>query len=224
MNNPELTELKKEIAELKQEINKLTQHFGVERFEGGGKNVNLLCSAITLFNPHDPSQTQGMLCGGADGPTLTLWGKDGKPRVTIHVDQDSMPSIQLFQEEHKVAVNIGRDKFGMASVGVFDKGRPRAGMKASEAAGIISAVHNGGHARVTMVSQENCGELFLLNPDMKVAVKLSTQGQHDEGFITVNHSNGNAAVIISALKEHGCVTVNDRAGQMKYSLPDPKNI
>jgi hypothetical protein len=59
---------------------------------------------------------------------------------------------------------------------------------------------------------------------MKVAVKLSTQGQQDEGFITVNHSNGKAAVIVSALKDHGCVILNDRAGQMKYSLPDPKNI
>jgi hypothetical protein len=59
---------------------------------------------------------------------------------------------------------------------------------------------------------------------MKVAVKLSTEGQHDEGFITVNHSNGKAAVIISALPEHGCVILNDRAGQMKYSLPSPKNI
>jgi hypothetical protein len=224
MNNSELTELKKEVAELKREINDLLQHFGVERFEGGQKNVNLLCSAITLFNPHDPNQIQGMLCGDADGPILSLWGKDGKPRVTIRVDKDSIPSIQLFQPGHKIAVHIGQDDLGMASVGVLDQGRPRAVMKASEATGIISAVHNGGHARVTMVSQENSGDLFLINPDMKVAVKLSTQGQHDEGFVTVNHSNGKAAVIISALKEHGCVTVNDRAGHMKYSLPDPKNI
>jgi len=59
---------------------------------------------------------------------------------------------------------------------------------------------------------------------MRVAVKLSTQGQHDEGFITVNHSNGKAAVILSALPDHGCVILNDRAGQMKYSVPDPKKL
>jgi hypothetical protein len=97
-------------------------------------------------------------------------------------------------------------------------------MKASEKTGIISAVHNGGQARVTIVSQEDAGEILLVNPDMKVAVKLSTQGRQDEGFITVNHSNGKAAVILSALPEHGGVMVNDRAGRVKYSLPDSRNI
>ena len=29
---------------------------------------------------------------------------------------------------------------------------------------------------------------------------------------------------IDPVTEHGCVILNDRAGQMKYSLPDPKNI
>jgi hypothetical protein len=224
MNDSELTELKKEVAELKQEIYGLIEHFGVERFEGGKKNVNLLCSAITLFNPGNPNQSQGVLCGGPEGPTLTLYGKDGQPRLAISVDPDDIPSIQLFQPGQKVAVHIGQDDLGMASVGVLDQGQPRAVMKASETAGIISAVHNGGHARVTMISQENSGEVLLVNPDMKVAVKLSTQGQNDQGFVTVNHANGKAAVILSALPEHGCVTVNDRAGQMKYSLPDAKNI
>jgi hypothetical protein len=220
----ELEKLKAEVAELRQELNDLTQHFGVEKFEGGKKNVNLLCSAITLFSPDNPNQMRGVLCCDAGGPTLSFRGRDGKPRVTIQVDQDNIPSIQLFQPDDKLAVVIGQDSLGMPSVGVFHEGLPRAAMKASEKAGIISAVHNGGQARVTIISQEDAGEILLVNPDMKVAVKLSTQGRQDEGFITVNHSNGKAAVILSALPEHGCVMVNDRAGQVKYSLPDPRNI
>jgi hypothetical protein len=220
----ELEKLKAEVAELRQELNDLTQHFGVEKFEGGKKNVNLLCSAITLFSPDNPNQMRGVLCSDANGPTLSLWGKDGKPRVTIQVDQDGIPSIQLFQPNDQLAVVIGQDSLGMPSVGVFHEGLPRAAMKASEKTGIISAVHNGGQARVTIVSQEDAGEILLVNPDMKVAVKLSTQGRQDEGFITVNHSNGKAAVILSALPEHGCVMVNDRAGRVKYSLPDSRNI
>ena len=222
-NPSELEKLKAEVAELRQELNSLTQHFGVETFEGGKKNVNLLCSAITLFSPDDPNQMRGVLYCDANGPALSLWGKDGKPRVTVQVDQDSIPSIQLFQPDNQLAVAMGQDSLGMPSVGVFHEGRPRAAMKASEKTGIISAVHNGGQARVTIISQENAGEIMLVNPDMKVAVKLSTQGRQDEGLITVNHSNGKAAVILSALPQHGCVILSDRAGRMKYSLPDDKD-
>ena len=222
-NTSEFEQLKKRVAELEQEVRDLVQHFGVEKFEGGKKNVNLLCSAISLFSPENPNQIQGCLSGGPDGPELCLWGGADKPRITIRVDRDNVPFIELFQHQDKVSVVIGEDSLGMPSVAVFDKGQPRAAIKASEKMGIVSAVHNGGQGRVSMVSKESSGEIILINPDMKCAVKLSTQGQHDEGFITVNHSNGKAAVILSALPEHGCVILNDRAGKMKYSLPGPKD-
>jgi hypothetical protein len=220
----ELDQLKKRVADHEHEVQDLVQHLGVERFEDGKKNVNILCSAITLFSPDNPHQMQGCLAGGPDGPELSLWGSADKPRIKVSVDKDGIPSIQLFQTEEKLAIHIGQDNLGLPSVAVLDNGQPRAAIKASEAAGIVSAVHNGGQARVTMLSHESSGEILLVNPDMKVAVKLSTQGQHDEGFITVNHSNGKAAVILSALPDHGCVMVNDRAGRMKYSLPGPKDI
>lgn len=224
VNPSELEQLKRRVAELEQEINYLTQHFGVEQFEGGRKSVNLMCSAITLFNPENPQQLQGRLSGGPDGPELCLWGGDSKSRLSVCVDKDGVPSIQIFEPDQTVAVHIGYDRENHAVVGVEHKGRPRAALKATEELGIVSAVHNGGQGRVSMISQEAGGKILMLNPDMRVAVKLSTEGQRDEGFITVNHANGKAAVILSALPEHGCVIVNDRAGQMKYSLPNPKEI
>jgi hypothetical protein len=196
----------------------------VDVFEDGSKSVNLLCSAITLFNYEKPGQTQGCLSAGPDGPCLCLWGSADKPRLEISVDKEGIPSIELFQADKNVSVVIGQDSLNMPSVAVFHEGQPRAAIKASEKCGFVSAVHNGGQGRVAMVSQKTSGEIMLLNPDMKCVVKLSTEGQHDAGFITVNHSSGKAAVIISAMPKHGCVILNDRAGQMKYSLPDPKNI
>lgn len=220
MNESEFNKLKQEVAELREEINLLTQHFGVDKFEDGGKSVNLLCSAITLFNYENPNETQGCISGGPDGPELSLWDKDGKPRLSVLVDKDGTPAIQIFDTEKKLAVHIGYAKDNCSAVGVFHNGEPRAAIKGSDNSGYVSAVHKGGQARVSMISNESSGQIMLLNPDMKVAVKLSTQGQHDEGFITVNHSNGKAAVIISALPEHGCVILNDRGGKVKYTVPN----
>ena len=220
----ELQQLKKQVAELRAELDDLGQHFAVENFDGGAKNVNLSCTALTLLNTENPNQIQGMLCGGPDGPELVLWGPDQKPRLTVRVDPAGVPSVELLDAAGRVAILLGRDSLGQTSVGVFDQGRPRAALKASDQCGIVSAVHNGGQTRATMVGMEDAGEIMLVNPDMKVAVKLSTRGQHGEGLITVNHSNGKAAVILASLPDHGCVLVNDRAGQMKYSLPSPKDL
>jgi hypothetical protein len=223
-NLTELELLKKEVADLKRQFRELSQFVCINGTMSGKKKLVIVCSSINLCDPDDDDHTQASLWAGQDGPEFHMYDKQENQRVAIKVNQVEGGSIQLFEPEEKLAAHIGRDNLGMSSMGVFDKGNPRAAIKASENMGVVSAVHNGGQARVTMSSQENSGDIMLLNPDMRVAVKLSTQGQHDEGFITVNHSNGKAAVILSALPDYGCVMLNDRAGQMKYSLPDPKNI
>ena len=248
----ELEHLKQEVARLKEQMRQLTRfiHYHPADVDDDGKpfdeHLSIICWNITMLDPGAPGKTQITLtasqlgpsinlhdceekCGinlivGDDGPEISLNDRDRKCRLSARVDKDGIPSIELFHADEKVSVVIGQDSLNMPSVAVFHEGQPRAAIKASEKCGFVSAVHNGGQGRVAMVSQESSGEILMMNPDMKCVVKLSTQGQHDEGLITVNHSNGKAAVILSALPETGCVMVNDRAGQMKYSLPSPKDI
>lgn len=252
-NTSELDQLKNEVAGLKEQMRQLTRfiHYHPADVDDDGKPLaeylSIVCWNITLLDPRQPGKTQisltasqfgpsinlhdsdeksgiNLLVNNEDGPEFCLNDRNRKCRLSARVDKDGVPSIQILEPGNKVAVHIGYDKENNPLVGVEHKGQPRAAIKATKKLGVVSAVHNGGQARVSMISQESSGEIFLLNPDMKCVVKLSTEGQHDEGFITVNHSNGKAAVIISALPEHGCVILNDRAGQMKYSLPDPKSI
>lgn len=252
-NLSEIDQLKQDVARLKEQMRQLTRfiHYQPAGEDDDGKplaeHLSIMCWNITLLDPRQPGKTQisltasqfgpsinlhdsdeksgiNLLVNNEDGPEISLNDRDRKCRLSARVDKDGIPSIQILEPDNKVAVHIGYDKGSDPLVAVEYKGEPRACIKGTEKLGVVSAVHNGGQARVSMIGQESSGEIFLLNPDMKCVVKLSTEGQHDEGFITVNHSNGKAAVIISALKEHGCVILNDRAGQMKYSLPDPKNI
>ena len=223
-NPSELDQLKKEVASLKGQLRELSQFICINGTMSGKKKLVIVCSSIMLCDPDDEDHTQASIWAGPDGPQIKLFGPNDETRIAIKVDKKEGGSIRLFQPEEQLAIHIGQDDKDLPCVGVLDKGQPRAVMKASEAAGIISAVHNGGQARVTIVGQEAAGEILLVNPDMKVAMKLTTEGQHGGGLFTVNHSNGKAAVIATALPDYGCVLLSDRAGQMKYSLPDPGNI
>jgi hypothetical protein len=251
-NPAELEQLKQEVARLREEMRQLTRfiHYHPAGEDDDGKplaeHLSIICWNITMMDPREPGKTQINLNASQYGPSIHLMDRNEKLRAALTVEddaaelclktRDSQEAISLREEkgasfvnlygpENKIGVQLHVDgPAGNGMVGVCEAGNPRAVMKAIEDKGIISAVHNGGQARVTIISQEASGEIMLVNPDMRVAVKLSTQGQRDEGFITVNHSNGHAAVILSALPEHGCVMVNDRAGQVKYSLPSPSDI
>ncbi len=62
----------------------------------------------------------------------------------------------------------------------------------------------------------------VINPDMKTAVKISSQGVHGGGLLTVHHPNGKAALILSNLPETGCIVLNDQDGKVVGTLPDTK--
>ncbi len=107
---------------------------------------------------------------------------------------------------------------GRGQVGVCEAGRPRAIVKATPTGGALSAVHDDGHSRITMVSTENNGELLAVTPDMKVGVKIAADGV-DGGYITVNRANGKAGVILSNTPIGGAVIVKDHGGQITGHLP-----
>ena len=221
MNDSELEQLRKEVAGLKQQLRELGRFICINETASGKEKLVIKCSSIRLVDPEDDERAQCSLWAGEEGPQFKLYDQNEDLRVAIKVDKEEGGLIQVFQPEEKLAVHIGQDTHKHASVGVFDQGKPRAAIKASADAGMISAVHDGGQTRAVMMSQENSGELFLMNPDMKVVVKLSSKSQDDGGFITVNHSNGKAAVILSTLPDVGAVIVTDRGGNAKHSLPDP---
>ena len=91
-------------------------------------------------------------------------------------------------------------------------------MKATEKGAAISAVHDDGHARITLVSTQNNGEMFAVTPDMKIGVKIAADAM-DGGLITVNRANGKAGVIISNTPIGGTVMVEDAHGKITGCLP-----
>ena len=221
MNDSELEQLRKEVANLKQQLRELSRFICINGTASGKEKLVIKCSGIRLVDPEDDERAQCSISAGEAGPQVKLYDQNEELRVAIKVDKEEGGLLQVYQPDEKLAVHIGQDINKHTSVMVFDQGKPRASIRASADAGMITAVHDGGQPRALMASWESSGEIFLTNPDMNTVVKLSSEGPDDGGMITVNHSNGKAAVILSTLPDVGAVIVTDRGGNVKHSLPDP---
>src|SRR3954454_10113687 len=110
-----------------------------------------------------------MLTAAADGPALSLWGSDEKARISIDVEKDR-GAVRLFQKDVKTGVEIAENDKGHTHVAVFHEGRPRAQLKGTPDHGIVSAIHDDGHARVAITSEFDHGDLLVVGGDMKAAV------------------------------------------------------
>lgn len=242
----DLATLQQEVARLRREMNELRQFIHYHPPGTGDDDqpqsayLDINCTFFSIFHPDNPSLTQARIMAGPNGACITLAGKDEKTRLLLVVEKD-VPELSLFSKAGQYAATLrvenGEPQFDLfgrqgqggvqmtvageeqhGQVGVCAAGRPRAVMKSTETGGAISAVHDDGHPRITVISTEENGELLAVSQDMKVGVKISANGP-DGGFISVNHQNGKAGVIIGTTALCGAVLVNDKEGKMIKALP-----
>ena len=242
----EIETLKQEVARLRREMDEYRQfiHYHPPAKDDDDLDcpayLTIRCSILSVVNPSPPSETQINIIGSKLGAYLSLAGPDEKTRILLQVEK-GWPELSLFSKSGQYGVTLGAqngegalDLYGQqgkvgvqmrvlgeaerGQVGVCEAGKARAIMKATETGAAISAVHDDGHARITLVSTLDNGELLAVTPDMKVGVKIAADGM-DGGFITVNNRNGKAGVVLSNIGIGGAVVVNDHTGQMVASLP-----
>src|SRR5262245_56571713 len=83
--------LGKQVASLQKRLAQLGKFFTVEELdelEGSPSILSIRCSVLTLCDPEQPSRIQGILAGGANGPSLSLWGSDQKARLILSAEND----------------------------------------------------------------------------------------------------------------------------------------
>jgi hypothetical protein len=212
----EISQLKKEVATLKEQLRELRSFFTIETLDDPPhhKIMHMRCWGVTIVNPTNPGQTQGMIYGSEDGPSISLSGLDERARVIMDVEKNQ-GHIRVYQDEMKQIVDIGLDANGKAQVGVLHEGKPRAVIKATPEIGIVSAVHDDGAVRAVMSSHFDHGEFMVVGGDMKAAVKLSADGMDGGGYVTVNHANGKAALILSSTHlGGGIISCDSRGGEL----------
>lgn len=208
----EISQLRQELAALRKEFQELRRFLRVDPpdEEGGPATLNIMCTTLSLCNPQ--GQMRGRLSASEDAAFLAFDGGDLQQRIFFGVENDE-PRLEFktgAQETTLLAHAL--PETGRGEIAVFEKGKPRAVMKAfADDCGSVAVTQDDGTPCAGMISQKTGGQIMLLTPDHKVAVKLAsdTEVAPEGGLIIVSHKDGRPAVSMSATTAGGAVMILD---------------
>jgi hypothetical protein len=231
MNNPvsdldELNRLKQELATLRQQMDGLSQQVkDIARFfdvqppdpvHGVAQKVVVRCTDLTLFHRRGKEKEhQIRLAATQSGPYITLNGADEKPRITLSAENNEA-QLELFSADWALGVQIKVEEGNRGSVAVFEAGKPRAGIKASDGEGIVTVVHDDGRARVFLRGGAERGEVNIVSSETRAALSLSSTPAG--GFIHVNDCLGSRQAAIVATPGGGQLLVYNDLGVERAHL------
>jgi len=217
--------LTRHVAELQQQVSLFQNLLGTEKLEGSpAPLLHVRCASLSLCSPENPSQAQAVLAAGSAGPSFALSGTDGSTRVLIDVRQEQ-PRCVLYGGELKPAVELGAEAAtGRGHIGVLEAGKPRTLMKASEAGGAVSVVHDDGRPRAMLFGSAAHGEVLALAADTPAMVKLSCDKSRGGGLVTVSANDAKPAVALSASAEGGAVMVLRKEGTVGCSMATMERV
>lgn len=212
MNNPasesaevsqlrqEVAALQKQVQSLAEQVKQITRFFHIQKAdpeEGIDEYVVLRCSHLVLFHRGSKGDMCQMRMMATDiGPALTLYNTDEKPRITLQA-QNGHTQLELYSGDSVVAAQIEADQAtGRGLVGVFDKGKPRAAIKAGDEEGVVTVVHDDGRTRVCMRGGAERGELNVVSAETRAAVSLL--GTPAGGALHLNDNSGARQAILAS--------------------------
>jgi putative hemolysin len=211
--------LEKQVASLQQQLAQLQQFLRVEvrdDLEGSPSMLRVNCALLTICPPENPMECQGMLAGGSEGPSFGLWGSDRKARIVLKVEDDE-PSCSLLGNDRQNGVALRVDNADRGEVAVYEAGKPRAIMKASDLGSAVSVVHDDGQPRAMLFAVAGYGEVMATRTGSDALAKLSCESTNG-GQVIVDGNDGKHAVVLTASPEGGAAMVMCKGGGVGCSM------
>jgi hypothetical protein len=216
----ELEQLKQELAALRQEVKELQRCVQIQPADpaaGTPLRTTIKCTELLLvYRGPEGRDIQARLSASKSGPTLIFYGLENAPGLQLHAGPD-MAEFRLFTQHNESAVELSVEAgSGRGSVCVCEAGKPRAIMKAAETGAAISVVHDDGRVRAMLHADIEKGEVMVVTPESKTAVKIS--GEALGGLIAVNRRDGQTGGVLLATEAGGSLMLHDRQGKSGVAL------
>ena len=214
----ELDRLKQEIAALRQELTELRQFFQIEPPDKpeGKPILHVRCASLRVCSPLDPKRVNAKIAASHSGAFL-LMRRDGKDRIELN-SHELDPFLRFHTDDGETAVELAaEDETGRGYVAVFDAGKPRAVMKSTDKAGVVSVVHDDGSVRAGMIAQAESGEVVALRAGLKNGVRMKALHE-DGGILSVHGPDGQLVASLHATEQGGMFTLRNNAGVPSCSI------
>ena len=165
---------------------------------------------------------------------------EGRARGLFQVDEAGSARFEIWNKDQEVVVSIGETKDGTGEIFVASAdGKPRAGLKAHELGGIVSAQNSAGQTNVLMLGKDQGGtfvvadgqgrpvaEITTVDGDGVVSIKGKAGYQmaymgcdENRGVIAVLGKEGEQAAALTSNEKGGMLVFFDPKGEPKATLP-----
>lgn len=232
----QLSELRKELAGVRKELSDLRQFYNIIPAEGDKPALlNLRCCILTLADPDRATEAQAMFAASADGPYLSMFGKDGRARLHFSIDGDAgFFDLKAKGGETAVLLHAQADSERGEAV-VFDAGKPAVALKSTPPGGAVVVLHEDGTPRAVMHSKPDSGEVLVLDSSIQPVAKMfasefggvvavSPPGGQPAALMSAGNKNGGAVMVMDRLTNQSCsmMTGNNAAALMLNGAGDDK--
>jgi hypothetical protein len=156
------------------------------------------------------------LMAGAAGGEIFLRDAEQNPRIYAGVEEgEPCVALQAKDGGNRVEMFI-KDDGGQVCVRTTGQ-KPRAGIKALAAGGVVSIVDDKGEPQAALVGRDLGGELLVLDQQKEICARISSL---PEGGLISAQRGGQPIVSLASMKDGGLILVHGSEGKLAVGIGD----
>lgn len=214
----ELSQLKKEVAQLRRDLDHVLRVIGQEENLPEQPRPKFLLLDAEMISVRHTSDSMPILLKAQEGyACIYLNDSQGRARGLFQVDDEGCARFEIWNKEQQVVVSIGESKDGAGEIFVAGAdGKPRAGMKAHELGGIVSAQNSIGQTNALMLGKDQGGTFVVADAQGRPVAEIATV--NGEGVITIKGKTGKQTAYMGCDADRGVIAVLGKEGDQAAAL------
>lgn len=238
----ELNQLKREVTRLRRDLDHVLRVIGQEeKLPEQPRPPFLLLDAEVISIRHSSDKMPILIKAEEGYACIYLNDNEGRARGLFQVDNEGSARFEIWNKDQEVVVSIGETKDGAGEIFVASAdGKPRAGIKAHELGGIVSAQNSAGQTNVLMLGKDQGGTFVVADAQGRPVAEITTvdgegivsiKGKagfqmaymgcdENRGVVAVLNKEGDQAAALTSTDKGGTLVLFDPKGEPKVSLPN----
>jgi len=148
---------------------------------------------------------------------IYLNDNEGRARGLFQVDDEGSARFEIWNKDQEVVVSIGETKDGAGEIFVASAdGKPRAGLKAHELGGIVSAQNSAGQTNVLMLGKDQGGTFVVADAQGRPVAEIATVD--GEGIVSIKGKAGYQMAYMGCDENRGVIAVLGKEGEQAAAL------
>ncbi len=214
----ELNQLRREVARLRRDLDHVLRVIGQEeKLPQQPRPPFLLLDAEVISIRHSSDKMPILLKAEEGYACIYLNDNEGRARGLFQVDDEGSARFEIWNKDQEVVVSIGETKEGAGEIFVASAdGKPRAGLKAHELGGIVSAQNSAGQTNVLMLGKDQGGTFVVADAQGRPVAEIATVD--GEGIVSIKGKAGYQMAYMGCDENRGVIAVLGKEGEQAAAL------